>query len=127
LNCLVFDKFTYSYLRYTCSTHSGVTCHAVLLSGNYEQMQSFGDQLLKDTGVIRIPFYSSDRFFQLVIDSRNKRIYTEDDSHPFQPKWPSKLWSELLPFNVSFDQIKTLSQKAGHWHGIIWDTRPISG
>jgi hypothetical protein len=93
-----------------------LTFHAALLSGNYDQMQAFGDQLLKDRGVIRIPFFSSDRFFQLVIDSRNKHIYTEDDSHPFQPKWPTKSWSELEPFNLSFDQIKTLSQKGGHWH-----------
>jgi hypothetical protein len=93
-----------------------LTFHAALLSGNYDQLQTIGDQLLKDTGVIRIPFYSSDRFFQLVIDSRNKRIYTEDDSHPFQPKWPTRSWSDLEPFNLSFDQIKTLSQKGGHWH-----------
>jgi hypothetical protein len=99
-----------------------LTFHAALLSGNYDQMQTFGDQLLKDTGVIRIPFFSEDRFFQLVIDSRNKRIYTEDDSHPFQPKWPVKLWSELEPFNLSFDQIKTLSQKGGHWHMAMYSS-----
>lgn len=90
--------------------------HAALLSGNYDRMQTLGDQMLKDTGIIRIPFYSSERFFQLVIDSRKKHIYTEDDSHPFQPRWPANRWSRLEPFDLSFDQIKTLSQKAGHWH-----------
>lgn len=93
-----------------------LTFHTALLSGNYDQMQSLGDQMLKDTGIIRIPFYSSDRFFQLVIDSHKKRIYTEDDTHPFREKWPTKSWSQLEPFDLSFDQIKTLSQKAGHWH-----------
>jgi len=49
-----------------------------MIPGKVFGVQTFGDQLLKDTGVIRIPFFSEDRFFQLVIDSRNKRIYTED-------------------------------------------------
>jgi len=93
-----------------------------MIPGKVFGVQTFGDQLLKDTGVIRIPFFSEDRFFQLVIDSRNKRIYTEDDSHPFQPKWPVKLWSELEPFNLSFDQIKTLRQKGGHWRMGIYSS-----
>lgn len=90
--------------------------HAELLSGNYEELERFGDRLLKDRGIIRVPFFSSDSYFQLVIDAGKKHIYTQADPHLFQPKWPTNRWSKLEPFDLPFDQIKKLNQKADHWH-----------
>ena len=91
-----------------------LTFHAELLSGRYDQLELLGDRLLKARGSIRLPFYASDRYFRLVIDSEKRHIYTEADSHPFQEKWPTKWWAELVPFDLAFDQIKSVSQKAGH-------------
>lgn len=93
--------------------------HAELLSGNYEELERLGDQLLKDRGSIRIPFFGRDQNLQLVIDSNKKHIYTEADPHPFVTKWPSKYgknyWAEWVSFDLPFDQITGLSQRAGHW------------
>lgn len=93
-----------------------LTFHAELLTGNYDQLERLGDKLLKEKGLIRIPFFSTNSFFQVVVDASKKHVYTEPDPHPFQPKWPTKSWSELQPFDLPFDQIQELSQKAGHWH-----------
>ena len=88
--------------------------HAQLLAGQYDELEQWGDRLLREKGSIRIAFFASDRFFNLVIDSRQKRLYTEPDSHLFQPRYPagSRYWANLAPFDLSFDQIKSLSQKA---------------
>jgi hypothetical protein len=91
-----------------------LTFHAQLLTGQYDQLELLGDQLLKTTGSIRVPFYASDRFFRLVIDSQKKHIYTEADWHPYEPKYSYGWWTELVPFDLAYDQIKNISQKAGH-------------
>ena len=88
--------------------------HAQLLTGQYDQLERLGDQLLKAKGNIRVPFYASDRFFRLVIDSQRKHIYTEADLHPYEPKFSYGWWTELVPFDLAFDQVKNISQKAGH-------------
>jgi hypothetical protein len=89
--------------------------HAELLTGIYEETEHWGDGLLKAKGSIRIPFYASDRFFRVVIDSREQRIYTEPDEHIFRDHWrtPNTWWADLVSFNLSFGQITGLSQKAG--------------
>lgn len=99
--------------------------HAQLLTGNYEETERLGDRLLEARGKISIPFFSYDRFFKLVIDSAGKRIYTEDDQHPFRARYHTgggvksnqeatvnDWWSQLVPFDLRFDQITELDQKA---------------
>ena len=93
--------------------------HAELLTGNYEALELLGDKLLRDNGSIRVPFFGRDKYFQLVIDSERKHIFTEPDPHPFKMEYMNKYnedyWAEWVPFDLPFDQIKSLSQKAGHW------------
>jgi len=93
--------------------------HAELLTGNYGQLELLGDKLLKDKGRIRIPFFGRDKYFELVIDSERKHIYTEPDLHPFMATFPGKFtenyWAELVPFDLPFDQIKALDQHAGRF------------
>jgi hypothetical protein len=92
--------------------------HAELLTGNYDDLERVGDHLLRVQGNIRIPFYSSHSFFQVVIDSRKKHIYTELDPHPFGNEWYQKYpkfsyWADLVPFDLAFDNIKEISLRAG--------------
>jgi hypothetical protein len=91
--------------------------HAQLLGGQYDQLELLGDQLLKTNGRIRVPFYASDRFFQLVIDSQRKHVYTEADPHPYEPRLSYGWWADLVPFDLAFAQIKSISQKAYHAPG----------
>jgi hypothetical protein len=105
--------------------------HAQLLTGKYDELEQLGDRLLKTNGRITIPFFSADRFFRLVIDSQKKHIYTEPDPRPFKVKYHSQggmstwgqemtineWWSELIPFDLSFEEIKGLSQKARRRRG----------
>ena len=89
--------------------------HAQLLAGRYDDLEHWGDRLLNDEGNVRVAFFASDRFFKLIIDAKRKRIYTEPDPHLFEPRYPAKngyWWADLAPFDLSFDQIKGLSQKA---------------
>jgi len=88
--------------------------HAELSSGNYDELERFGDNLLKNKGAIRMPFFSSDRYFQLVIDLGKKHIYTEPDLHPFDGRYARGWWSDLEPFDMSFDQIQKIEQNAAH-------------
>jgi hypothetical protein len=95
---------------------ANLSFHAELLAGKYDDLETLGDHLLKVRGNIRIPFYASDRFFRLVIDSSKGRIYTETDSHPVDPgvrKFTDKTWAPLIPFDLSFNQITGISQRVG--------------
>jgi hypothetical protein len=105
--------------------------HATLLSSQYENLQTLGDKILAAQGTIRIPFYSRDRYFDVVIDSKMKSIYSQPDSHHFAvsceiPNAMNMLdWSvhrnadhdgrlsKLVSFNLPFDQVRSISQKAG--------------
>jgi len=97
--------------------------HAALLAGNYEQLEGLGDRLLKSRGRIRIPFYASDRYFWVVIDAQKRHIYTEVDPRPYQLAPAGKKWedrfhysTDLVPFDLAFEQIQGVSQRAGNWN-----------
>jgi hypothetical protein len=102
--------------------------HVTLLSSKYEDLQLLGEKILAAQGHIKIPFYARDRFFTLVIDTKMKRLYTEPDPHPFsvryvlgggllpnvhQDRAQNDSLSDLVPFNLAFDEIRSVSQKAG--------------
>jgi hypothetical protein len=87
--------------------------HVVLLSGQYENLQALGDRILAAQGTIRIPFYSRDRFFDVVIDGKLKRLYSQPNSHNLQLRCKFYGYlSEFVPFSLAFDQVKGISQKA---------------
>lgn len=84
---------------------------ATLLSKPYEDVESFGDKILEAKGTLRIPFYSQDALFDVVIDARKRRVYTELDSHVPRNESGSEEMEDLVPFDLSFDQIRAVSQK----------------
>lgn len=97
--------------------------HAALLAGNYEQLEILGDRLLKTRGRIRIPFYASDRYFWVVIDAQKRHISTEPDPRPYQLAVAGRKWedrfhyaTDLVPFDLAFEQIQAISQRAGNWN-----------
>ena len=48
---------------------------ATLLSDRpYEDLESFGDSILEAKGTLRVPFYSRDALFDVVLDMRNRHI-----------------------------------------------------
>jgi hypothetical protein len=51
--------------------------HVMLLVAPYEQLLDYGDRLLAANGRIKIPFFSRDDLFNVVIDSRGRRLFTE--------------------------------------------------
>jgi hypothetical protein len=106
--------------------------HATLLSSKYDELQALGDKILAGQGAIRIPFYSADKYFAVVIDDKAKSIYSQPDSHPFELEceWGvgmggfgtihvhhnvqrSSYLADFVAFNLPFDQIRGISQKAG--------------
>jgi hypothetical protein len=98
--------------------------HAQLLTGNYEQLEILGDQLLQTRGILKVPFFGAEHFFKLVIDSRTKHMYTEADSHTIDLKYQQNKywrWAELVPFDLAFDQVKGINQKAGVYGGVALD------
>lgn len=102
-----------------------LTFLAELLVGDYDHLELLGDRLLATRGRIRIPFFSSDRFFYVVIDSGSKSIFTEPDGHSYEkdvargmsnPKFFNYVhgyWADLTPFDLHFDQIAKITQKSG--------------
>jgi hypothetical protein len=98
--------------------------HAQMLTGDYDALEKLGDMLLDAKGTVRIPFFASDRFFNLVIDSKQKRLFTEPDSHPFPRQkytmgfgaWKeaerTPSFKELEAFNLAFSDIREISQNA---------------
>lgn len=98
--------------------------HATLISSPYEKVQTLGDEILDSVGQIRIQGYSTDRYFALVIDDKKKMIHTEDDSTPFvttRGKNKNGWNGDLIPFTLQYDQITSISQKAGgSLAGAVW-------
>jgi hypothetical protein len=86
--------------------------HAALLSAQYEDFESFGDKLLEAKGSIRLPFYSKQSLFSVVVDSRKRRIYTEENSLVKFNEAGSDEMADWVPFDLTFDEITELSQKA---------------
>lgn len=100
--------------------------HLTFLTAKYEEVETLGDKILSAKGAIHIPFYSRDRYFTVTIDMRRQRIYTHPDPHPFSARYapaPGGFslkynidhndWNaDLVPFDLAFDQIRNLSQKA---------------
>jgi hypothetical protein len=85
---------------------------ASLFSASYEDLESFGDKILEAKGTLRIPFYSQDALFDLVIDAQNQLIYTAPDrSDPANGAGDSTML-KAIPFSFSFSAIKSISQKA---------------
>ncbi len=106
--------------------------HAMIIASPYADVEQMGDKVLAAKGQIRIPAVASDRFFWLVIDSKQRRLYTEIDPHPFHPatinsfsmtvsvtdRTRAYVRADLVSFNLAFDQIKTISQKAGYMNSM---------
>lgn len=84
---------------------------ATLLSKPYEDTESFGDKILNAKGTLRIPFYSRDMLFDLVIDKRSRRIRTEIDSRVQSNESGSDRMEPLIAFDLRFDQVTSISQK----------------
>jgi hypothetical protein len=86
---------------------------ATLLSDRpYEDLESFGDFILEAKGTLRLPFYSREALFDVVLDTRNRRIRTEmDDRLPKNESGVDKI-PTLLVFDISFDQLTGIDQKA---------------
>jgi len=85
---------------------------ATLLLKPYEDTESLGDKVLGAKGTLHIPFYARDSLYDLVIDSRNHRLRTEIDTRVSNNEAGDGRMLELVPFDIEFEQITSLSQKA---------------
>ena len=103
-----------------------VAFHGQLLLGKYEELEQLGDKIINAKGDIKVPFYASDRFFNLVVDARQHRIFSEADQHAFRVRytitWPQTIhenvetngWTpDLVPFDLPFATISSISQHTG--------------
>lgn len=86
--------------------------HAAMLSAPYEDFESFGDKLLEAKGSLRLPFYSKQSIFYVVIDAKRRRIYSEANSLMRSNESGSEDMADWIPFDLSFDEITEISQKA---------------
>lgn len=84
--------------------------HAALLTSDYEIIESFGDEILEAKGSIRIPFYSREKRFQLVIDTRNRLITTAPGG--IANESGSADLASFDSFAIPFASIRSLEQRA---------------
>jgi hypothetical protein len=107
--------------------------HTALIVGSYDQLQQIGDRILDAKGSIRIPFMSYDRYFFVVVDAKSRHLRSEEDTHPFRVKYDYALhgifgatakdqqrarwYAKLEPFDLEFNQITGIAQKANDWRG----------
>jgi hypothetical protein len=93
--------------------------HIALLSSTYEDLQVLGDKMLATKGSIRIPFEDIQHHsFDVVIDAKLKTLSTQIPvSRRSEVLCPARLqrvntdkWPKLVPFNLTFDQIRGISQ-----------------
>jgi hypothetical protein len=105
--------------------------HVHLLAAPYEELEELGDTILTARGEIRLPCYSGDKRFDLVIDRRNGHFYYE--AYPHQaPLWKvDERRLEAVPFagkyqplSVRFAEIHTFEQSAKG--SMIGDQAPAS-
>jgi hypothetical protein len=82
------------------------------MTSSYEDLEAFGDQILDAKGSLRIPFYSEDALFDLVIDARQKRIYTEADRYSRSNDSGDSTMAKMMPFTLGFEQIRSITQKS---------------
>ena len=86
--------------------------HAVLISTpSYEDVARVGNEILKAKGSLRIPFFSRDSLFWLVLDQRKQRIYTELNVRMPRNGFSSPDLSPMVPFDLSFTAVKGLRQR----------------
>lgn len=108
--------------------------HAEILVGDYRDVENLGDRLLSAKGDIRLPFFSKDKYFDVVIDSKKRRIYSVVSSLPFVVQYPmnGSGWSPagrhqqlanhndwnaaLVPFDLSFAEVTAVSQHVPWGH-----------
>jgi hypothetical protein len=85
--------------------------HTVLISSpRYQDVARVGEETLAAKGSLRIPFFSRDRLFWLVIDTRRGRIFTEQNARLRNP-YSSPDLLPLEEFDLSFRDIKALHQR----------------
>jgi hypothetical protein len=98
--------------------------HEAMLTADFDAVASLGDRILAAKGSIRIPCVSTDRYFDLVIDARSRRIFTEEDTaHRFSVVFagggevnsPKNEWiGPFDAFSLTFDQINRVRQETKH-------------
>lgn len=86
--------------------------HGALLSASYEDLERLGDSILKAKGVLRVPFFSSNARFWLVIDARSQRLSTEFDLQQPSNVNGSDQLGELVPFDHPFASVSGIHQRA---------------
>jgi hypothetical protein len=105
--------------------------HAEMLVGDYPEVENVGDRILTAKGDIRLPFFSKDKYFDVVIDSKKRRIYSVASPLPFVVQYPlngsgigrhtgsadHNDWNAaLVPFDLSFAEITSVSQHVPWGH-----------
>ena len=85
--------------------------HALLLTAPYAAVKEHAVETMRRTGSLRIPFYSRERPFWLVIDGKNQRILTEN--HPAYTTNQGVVdgLASTQAFSVAFDQIRSVRQE----------------
>jgi tetratricopeptide (TPR) repeat protein len=108
--------------------------HAEMLVGEYTEVEQLGDRILRAKGAIHIPFFSRDKYFDVIIDAKKGRIYSVTSPDPFAVQYPmnGSGWSPagrhqglanhndwnavFVPFDLSFAEITSVSQHVPWGH-----------
>jgi hypothetical protein len=105
--------------------------HAEMLVGDYPEVENVGDRMLTAKGDIRLPFFSKDKYFDVVIDGKKRRIYSVASPLPFVVQYAlngsgigrhtgsadHNDWNAaLVPFDLSFAEITSVSQHVPWGH-----------
>jgi len=89
-----------------------VAFHAALVSSPYEQVEAFGDLVLRAKGTLKIPFFDRMQRFWLVIDAKERRLYTEVDAKRPKNDYGSDDLQVVPPFSIAFNDVRRIQQSA---------------
>jgi tetratricopeptide (TPR) repeat protein len=102
--------------------------HAEMLVGDYQEVENLGDRLLSAKGNISLPFFSRDKYFDVVIDVKKRRLYSVVSPQAFLVQYPENgsSWTlapyhqgqanhndwnaSLIPFDLPFAEVTSVSQ-----------------
>ena len=89
-----------------------VAFHASLVSAPYEQVERFGDLVLRAKGNLKIPIFDRMQRSWLVIDAVKQKLYTEIDTKHPKNDYGSDDLQISMPFSIGFADVRRIQQAA---------------
>jgi hypothetical protein len=87
-----------------------LTFEALLLTGPYSEVERVGDEVIAKKGQLRVPYFDRHRLFYLVIDGREHRVFSEENTAHSQNEAGNPEMLEGLPVDLKFDAVTGIRQ-----------------